>query len=324
MSWNLQAAEMKNPYIMEDDIWKSIHYFFYHSKTTTTYKYGFFKALLDNVANANDEKEISFEDIFYSFSKIYWNLVVHHQLWQSNSRSQVSSVQKIIEAFQQEHHIPTEWNFDQLPTELQQDLIRAVKKLGKKYVIGALYGDFNGEIYTFDLKKEYLKLNLKYYHFFHTYKRILTNVTNYQLALFLEKFNEVEKVNQLLLKVEFVTKRQSLKEFALLLQKAGIHHCFYCNKSIKKNIHVDHFIPWSYIQNDQLWNFVLSCPTRNTSKNNKLPIEKYLAAIIQQNEALMVKETLKDYFVNYNEEKLKTLYKYSEKNGFRKEWEPRG
>lgn len=323
MSWDLKAAELKNSYILEEDIWKSVHYFFYHSKTTTTYKYGFFKALLENVANINDGMEISFEDLFYSFSKIYWNLIVHHRLWQSNSKGQVSSVQRIIEAFQQENDIPTEWNFDQLPIKLQQDLIKEVKKCGKKYVIGALYGDFNGEIYTFNLKNEYLKLNLKYYHFFHTYKRILTNVTNYQLAQFLEKFNDVEKVNQLLSKVEFVTKRQSLKEFAILLQQAGIHDCFYCNKPVKKIVHVDHFIPWSYIQNDQLWNFVISCPTCNTSKSNKLPIEKYLAAIIAQNEALMVKESLKEYFAYYNDEKLKKLYQYSERNGFRKEWEPK-
>ena len=323
MSWKLQAAEMKSTYITEEDIWKSIHYFFYHSKTTTTYKYGFFKALLENIANANEEKELSYNALFYSFSKIYWNLVVHHQLWQSNSSSQLSSVQKTIIEFQQKHTIPNEWNFDQIPGELQNELVKQVKKVGKKYVIGALYGDFNGEIYSFELKKDYLKLNLKYYHFFQTYKRILTNITNYQLALFLEKFNEAEKVNQLLTKVEFVTKRQSLKEFAILLQKAGIHNCFYCQKPIAKNIHVDHFIPWSYMQNDQLWNFVLSCPTCNTSKNNKLPIERYLEAIIEQNKALMVKETLQDYFLTYNDEKLRSLYQYSERNGFRKEWEPR-
>lgn len=323
MSWNLQAAEMKNPYILEEDIWKSIHYFFYHSKTTTTYKYGFFKALLENVANANEDKELTFDDLFYTFSKMYWNLVVHHKLWQSNSSGVLSSVQKVIEEFQQEHAIPTEWNFDQLPRALQLNLIKEVKKRGKKYVIGALYSDFNGEIYTFNLKKEYLKLNLKYYHFLNTYKRILTNVTNYRLAQFLEKFNRIEKVNQLLTKVEFVTKRQSLKEFASLLQQAGIHQCFYCKKPVKKHVHVDHFIPWSYMQNDQLWNFVLSCQTCNTSKNNKLPIEKYLAAIMEQNERLMAKETLREYFINYDSEKLKTLYQSSERNGFKKEWEPR-
>ena len=37
-------------------------------------------------------------------------------------------------------------------------------------------------------------------------------------------------------------------------------NCFYCGKKLNNKIHVDHFIPWSFIKTDNLWNFVLACP----------------------------------------------------------------
>lgn len=75
-------------------------------------------------------------------------------------------MQKVILAFQQLNNIPSEWNYNQFPLEQQFQLIKQVKKQGKRYVIDALYSDFNEEVYSFDIKKEYIQLNSKYYNFF--------------------------------------------------------------------------------------------------------------------------------------------------------------
>lgn len=309
---------MKDIYLTDADIWKSIHYFFYHSKNSTTYKFGFFKALLENLSETNEELEISFEDLFKSFTKIYWNLVVHHQLWQANTSTKKSKVQSVIEDFQTRYSIPDEWNFDKIAGIQQSELIKQVKTNGKRNVIGATYGDFNEEIYSFDLKNESIKLHSAYYEFLQKYKRVLTDVNNYQLSLFLEKFNEAEKLNKLLSKVEFVTQRQSLKEFELLLKHAGFDTCFYCKKSVTKRSQVDHFIPWSYIQNDHLWNFVLACPSCNAKKSNKLASESHMNQLIKRNEILVHETPYKGYFTHYSEEKLRSYYHYSQENGFRK------
>ena len=308
---------MKETYLTDADIWRSIHYFFYHSKNSTTYKFGFFKALLENLSETNVDMEISFNELFKSFTKIYWNLVVHHQLWQANTKTKKSIVQSVIENFQTKFNIPAEWNFDKIEEKQQIELIKQVKMNGKRNVIGATYGDFNEEIYSFDLKKETIHLNNEYYVFLQKYKRILTDVNNYQLSLFLEKFNEEEKLNKLLSKVEFVTQRQSLKEFELLLKSVGFDTCFYCKKSVNKGAHVDHFIPWSYIQNDHLWNFVLACQTCNSKKSNKLVSEGYMNQLIERNEMLIQETPFKPYFNHYSVEKLKSYYHYSQENGFR-------
>ena len=56
--------------------------------------------------------------------------------------------------------------------------------------------------------------------------------------------------------------------------------------STNRNTHVDHFIPWSYIQNDNLWNLVLSCQACNGKKSDKLASGKYLHKLLPRNEVL--------------------------------------
>lgn len=322
MSWDLRVGEIQTAYLTEAEVWQAIHHFFYHGKTTSTYKFGFFKALLESCISANEDHVISYDKIFYSFTKIYWNLVMEHELWQTNNHAQISSVQKVIQEFAHTHAIPPKWNFDKLKATQQVELIQKVKTVGKKYVIGATYGDFAQNIYSFDLKREYLQIHPQFLKTMQAYRRMLTNVTNYQLALFLEKFNEAEKVQYLLTKVEFVTTRASLKEFQLLLQQAGIAHCFYCNKSLKSAVHVDHFIPWSYFQNDLLWNFVLACPTCNVRKNDKLAKPVYLENLIVRNEQIQKIDSLHAQFSDYNAKKLEHLYMYAKHNGVLHDWEP--
>lgn len=39
----------------------------------------------------------------------------------------------------------------------------------------------------------------------------------------------------------------------------------------KKNISIDHFVPWSYVAHDELWNLTPTTRSINSSKNNSLP-----------------------------------------------------
>lgn len=47
-------------------------------------------------------------------------------------------------------------------------------------------------------------------------------------------------------------------------------------------MHVDHFIPWSFVKDDKIWNFVLSCPTCNVKKNNRVPNKDFLIDSVQE------------------------------------------
>jgi len=49
-------------------------------------------------------------------------------------------------------------------------------------------------------------------------------------------------------------------------------------------IHVDHFIPWSYIFEDELWKLVLSCRDCNLKKHSSLPPKQFVKLLMKRND----------------------------------------
>lgn len=329
MSHKLQVGEMKVEYLTDQDIWSHFNFIFSSkSKNSTTYKFVLIKSLLENLYNVNDKLELSYDSLFSSFSKIYWNLVIHHNLNQINMVGKKAEVQNILGNIQASHQIPSTFVFDKLSAEIQVQVITKVKRKCKINVMGALYGDTSSTLYDFDNQKEYIRINPSYYSFMQRFQRVLHYLTNYQLALFLEKFNDQGDTTNLLLKVENVSKRSSLDQFYQVLESFYDGKCFYCGKAIKKKdaAHVDHFIPWSFVQNDQLWNLVISCQACNLSKSDKLASDNYLVVLIDRNEEFLEKSDLcqREDMQVYSEKKLTDLYKYSVDNGFTDIWVPKG
>lgn len=58
-------------------------------------------------------------------------------------------------------------------------------------------------------------------------------------------------------------------------------HCIYSGAELEpNNFSLDHFIAWSFVRHDQLWNLIPVSPSANSAKSNRLPSEKYLGAFI--------------------------------------------
>ncbi|MFD0824421.1 HNH endonuclease domain-containing protein [Neobacillus sp. M.A.Huq-85] len=95
-------------------------------------------------------------------------------------------------------------------------------------------------------------------------------------------------------------------------------------KKEKRNTHVDHFIPWSFIQNDNLWNLVIACQKCNLQKSDKIAEEKFLDHLLERNQKLSneIKNEPSDLFMNYKEQKLIQLYQYTIYNGYSVTWSP--
>ncbi|WP_442600033.1 HNH endonuclease domain-containing protein [Neobacillus sp. D3-1R] len=328
MSHKLQVGEMRASYLTDKEIWSHFNYIFStKSKNSTTYKFVLIKSILENLYNVNEKLELNYFQLFGSFAKIYWNLVVHHDLNQINMVDKKSEVQKILLDFQMKHNIPKEFVFDKLSDEFQLEIINKVKRKCKVNVMGAIFGDTESTIYDFDNEKEVVRLNSSYYSFMQRFQRVLNYLTNYHLALFLEKFNEQDDTTNILIKVENVSKRSSLDQFYQLLTSYYEGRCFYCDKLIKKksSAHVDHFIPWSFVQADQLWNLVIACSSCNLGKSDKLAHISFLDILIDRNGELLNKKELKNRsdMKIYTPNKLQQLYEYSNENGFTDIWLPK-
>jgi hypothetical protein len=53
--------------------------------------------------------------------------------------------------------------------------------------------------------------------------------------------------------------------------------CIYSGQALVTGLSIDHFVPWSYIAHDQLWNLLPTTKSINSSKNDALPdTQKYL------------------------------------------------
>lgn len=98
---------------------------------------------------------------------------------------------------------------------------------------------------------------------------------------------------------------------------------FYCGKVLKDKIQVDHFIPWSFVKEDRLYNFVLACPHCNAQKNNKLAPEKFVNGIVERNKVLINESSRIDSMYridtnSYTDKTINNLYGYAIMNGFRR------
>ncbi len=289
MSHKLKVGELREAYLTDEDIWRVLTIVLSNkSVKSSTYKYALIKALIENLYQINEDFELTYDQIAYTFTKVYWNLIVHHNLTNQN-RGKTARVVSIIKEEQMKHAIPQEMIFDKIPDSLQLKLVSKVKSTIKENVFGALYGDTRGGFYAFDHKTERLRFNPAVHSFMLNYQRLITNLTNYHMAAMIEQLNDVPSINYLLGKVESIAKRSSLRPFEKILLSHFEARCFYCGKALtgqKRETHIDHFIPWSFVQSDHIWNLVLACNKCNSSKSDKLPERGYLEDIIERNEEL--------------------------------------
>lgn len=318
--WNRHVGEGKNTHLDDQDFWKVFSVIYSaKSKNTKSYKFGFLKSIIMNLYNVNEKLELTFDQLFFAFTEVYWNLVVTNKLKQGNPSSSVDST---LEKFIIKHGIPAELHFDKLQEGFQIEIVKEIKSVGKKYVIGALYEDTNGFLYGFDKKNEVLDFNPYALNFMRKHQKILISLTNYHFVKFIEKVNEDFQVYNLIGKVENVTKRTNLDKYFEILMNNDKHLCFYCGIKLKKEsrskVHIDHFIPWSFIQDDKIWNLVLSCSKCNLKKSDSLAPVTFLDKIIVRNKYLLKNEVLKmnKDFLNYEVNKLKTIYNFSLSNGY--------
>ncbi len=60
------------------------------------------------------------------------------------------------------------------------------------------------------------------------------------------------------------------KYWKLILEHSEIN-CIYSNAILKKeSLSLDHYLPWSFVAHDQLWNLIPTIPSVNSAKSNNI------------------------------------------------------
>lgn len=333
MAWDTKCGILKSQLLSDDEYWSLFSFVFSEScHKTTSYKFALVKAILDNLFNnipSQSGQEILYFDIFAKFAESFWNLVVKHGLRQqaANASGKTSKIEQIFQAAVQENNLLYSVEFDSIEKHMKLLLIKNVQKECKKYVLGALYEDLGGAVYRFNQNGDRITISHGAYQFMLKHKIRIEKLAYYSWAKFLEAANEEHVLYKVLNKIELsVPKRNSLEKYrAILFREFEENNCFYCGKKLAGIIHTDHFIPWSFIKEDKLWNFVLSCPECNTKKSNILPPESFIPLIQERNRRILSRSSAKksgasfvrEQFQNYSDTLIPNLWNYAKQSGFR-------
>lgn len=72
------------------------------------------------------------------------------------------------------------------------------------------------------------------------------------------------------------------KFWKLVLKNTNVK-CIYSNVILTtENISLDHYLPWSFVAHDQLWNLIPTLPSVNSSKSNNIPsVNKYFDKLVE-------------------------------------------
>jgi len=287
------------------------------SAKDTTYKFAFARFLLD-YSLENDEPCVQFSTIAEYFLKYYWSQECRSKLRQTSLKIMKKPNENIAKKFLISDIIIEQFGNQVYPQEYKkikekepEKIKNCIKKIEAKCFNDVTYAFqytkkgkstdiesrpfFNYEIrYTkprYDRKyglpiidlKNGIVLNPKAMSFFKRYNVVLEKAIILEWARFVEKFNLgvpalIQKIEGKLEKRKSTTKeKKALEEF--------FKNCFYCNDVLHtgKETQVEHVIPWSYIRENEMWNFVLACQKCNCEKLGSLPLEKYFDCLIKRN-----------------------------------------
>ena len=325
--WNLKSGSITEYAVSEERIWSLFNFVFSDSsRKRNTYKFGLIKSLLDNVFNGKQCEEgvfYSYEELFERFAENYWNLVVKYDLRQmrKDGKSVYSKVETVFLNEIEIQPIISSLEFCSIDERTKEKIVSKVTTECKTCVVGALYEDFDGIIYSFDLKEKGLTLNYCIYDFLLKYKAEIEKLNYYSWAKFLEQINDDRVLLRVIDKLELATpRREDLTVYReILMREFEEDACFYCGKKLQRKIHVDHFIPWSFVKDDKMWNFVLSCPSCNGQKNNRVPRKDYVVLIENRNKKMRISENIvvQTDFAEYSDGLIERMWHYAKMSGLK-------
>jgi hypothetical protein len=311
--WELSSGEILKKEITVDELWKIFSKIFSsQTKKTTSYKFALVRSILENLYNVNNSLELPFTKLSESFARLYWNLVIKHGYTQGKN----AAIDKLLYSMKENYQIPNQMAYDSLADNVKLAMINDIeKKVLNRYVLGALYADTEGALFQFDKKTFHFQLNPPAYQFMLRYQAILFRLNTYELTKFIQSCNLTQKTGIIIENIECITKRENLSKYRDILYEFTHFKCFYTEQILRKDniVSVDHFIPWSFIHSDNLWNLVLTSNTINSKKSSKIPSKRYLEKLIVRNQDLIkiTDSVIKKEMMSYQEQKLHLLHSYA-------------
>jgi hypothetical protein len=289
--------------------------YFHHASMSASYKPILLKAIFTSIKQTNldpsvDLLLIPIEKLAVYFLNFNFTLKKRFHLHQLNDKRLNVKIYQIIENFSKN---PTDIK---IPRKLPQKAIKDTITLLFRNVIYLLRKDL--PIYDFyNLNRVKIALPVKIKDesdfsrclrdggyskseithigirppvimFVNMERPILETAILAQLAGFLEKLNTVPNlIQKLMIADQTYSKQRNIKERKKKkLFRFQENRCFYCGRLVEseeETLHADHFVPYSYLFDSQIWNIVGACVVCNLKKSNSLVSVQYLSKLLVRN-----------------------------------------
>ena len=132
--------------------------------------------------------------------------------------------------------------------------------------------------YRFTDEQRAIKINKDWFEYFSRHLNVLAGFTYWHLVNFLQRNNpNVPNITVKLFPPEKRDFKHARKFWNVFFQSKAHVYCIYSGKELTKTGYsLDHFLPWSFVGHDQLWDLIPTLKEVNSSKSDQLPAEKYL------------------------------------------------
>mgnify|MGYP006898639088 CR=1 FL=1 len=192
--YDLVEGRYENRTLSYDEMWSAFSNLFSpHSKNSSSYKFGFLKSIMDNLYNVDDNLSLTFDQLFGTFTEVYWNLVLKHGIRQQpvSERSNGTYLEQALNLTAVKYAIAAEIPFESISDEAKIEVCKRIKSKCKINVVGALFGDTKGLFYSFSRKEEWLQINPQMYQFICKHKLAIEKLEYNGVGFFGMLFNSI-------------------------------------------------------------------------------------------------------------------------------------
>ncbi|MDT0628069.1 HNH endonuclease domain-containing protein [Alteromonas sp. W364] len=145
--------------------------------------------------------------------------------------------------------------------------------------------DIRKPLYRIETDKQFIQVHPEWGKFIRRHYHLLAAYLESEWVKYLQKHNP--NIPGVISKTAPPINRSSLKSQTSYWTDYLIEHprtlCIYSGDSLDNaSISIDHFLPWSFVCHDRIWNLVPTTKSINSSKGNALPsMDKYLDKFIE-------------------------------------------
>ncbi len=161
---------------------------------------------------------------------------------------------------------------------LRDSLVNSVlENLSQKF-----YDSGRPSIYKIDSSNKQIKLNDQWLSYLQNNYKIVQGWAYQNWCQYLQKQNPNTPAitNKITLDINRTNLSRQRDAWNRVIDQIDLR-CIYTNEKIKKDFHLDHFLPWRFLAHNQLWNLIPTSPEVNIQKSDSIPDKKFITSMAE-------------------------------------------